>query len=82
DVPASDVEFVSKLKKPDYLYTHLTSAAGNFNFEKFLNQVQTRLENFPLIISGQLANSYKKQLPPKVSLKSSLQEVIDSISGL
>jgi MerR family transcriptional regulator, light-induced transcriptional regulator len=82
DVPASDVEFVSKLKKPDYLYTHLTSAAGNFNFEKFLNQVQTRLENFPLIISGQLANSYKKQLPPKISLKSSLQEVIDSISGL
>jgi DNA-binding transcriptional MerR regulator len=82
DVPAADIEFVSKLKKPDYLYTHLTSATGNFNFEKFLSQVQTRLENFPLVISGQLTGSYKKQLPPKVSFKTSLQEVIDYISVL
>jgi len=82
DVPAADVEFVCKLKKPDYLYTHLTSAAGNFNFEKFLNQVHTRLEDFPLVISGQLTSSYKKSLPPKVSLKTSLQEVIDYMSVL
>lgn len=82
DVPAADIEYVSKLKKPDYLYTHLTSATGNFNFERFLTQVQTRLEDFPLVISGQLTRLYKKQLPPKVSFKTSLQEVIDAISGL
>lgn len=82
DVPSADVEFVCKLKKPDYLYTHLTSAAGNFNFEKFLNQVNTRLADFSLVISGQLTSSYKKPLPPKVSLKTSLQEVIDYISIL
>ncbi len=82
NVPAADIEYVSKLKKPDYLYTHLTSATGNFNFEKFLNQVQARLENFPLVISGQLTGSYKKQLPAKVSFKTSLQEVIDYISGI
>jgi hypothetical protein len=81
-VPAADIEYVSKLKKPDYLYTHLTSATGNFNFEKFLNQVQLRLEQFPLIISGQLTLSYKKQVPPRVSFKNSLQEVIDHISGI
>jgi MerR family transcriptional regulator, light-induced transcriptional regulator len=82
DVPVADIEFVSKLKKPDYLYTHLTSAAGNFNFEKFVNQVQTRLGGFSLVISGQLASSYKKELPPKMSIKTSLQEVIDYISIL
>ncbi|MEP6746842.1 MAG: MerR family transcriptional regulator [Bacteroidota bacterium] len=82
DVPAADIEFVSKLKKPDYLYTHLTSATGNFNLEKFLNQVQARLENFSVVISGQLTGTYKKQLPPKVSFKTSLQEVIDYISGI
>jgi MerR family transcriptional regulator, light-induced transcriptional regulator len=64
------------------LYTHLTSATGNFNFEKFLNQVQSRLGNFSLVISGQLTGTYKKQLPPKVSFKTSLQEVIDYISGI
>ena len=80
DVPMADLEFVSKFKKPDYLYTHITSAAGNFNFEKFLIQVQGRLENFSMVISGQLTSSYKKQLPLKVSFKTSLQEVIDYIS--
>ncbi|MEO5592027.1 MAG: MerR family transcriptional regulator [Chitinophagaceae bacterium] len=80
DVPVSDLEFVSKFKKPDYLYTHLTSAAGNFNFEKFLTQAHARLENFPLVISGKLTSTYKKQLPPKISFKTSLQEVIDYIS--
>jgi len=82
DVPAADIEFVCKLKKPDYLYTHLTSAAGSFNLEKFLNQVHARLEHFPMVISGQLTASYKKPLPSKVSLKTSLQEVIDHISVL
>jgi methanogenic corrinoid protein MtbC1 len=82
NVPVADIEFVSKFKKPDYLYTHLTATAANFNFEKFLLQVNTRLENFPLVISGQLAASYKKPLPPKCSFKTSLQEVIDYISIL
>jgi DNA-binding transcriptional MerR regulator len=80
DVPSADIEYVCKLKKPDYVYTHLTSAAGNFNFEKFITQVQTRLENFTLVISGQLATAYKKPMPSNVQLKTSLQEVIDYIS--
>ncbi len=82
NVPATDIEYVSKFKKPDFLYTHLTSTSGNFNFDKFLSQVNARLDQFPLVISGQLTSSYKKQLPRKVSFKSSLQEVIDYISGL
>jgi len=82
NVPISDLEYVSKFKKPDYLYTHLTAAAGNFNFEKFLNQAQSKLENFPLVISGQLTATYKKQLPSKVSFKTSLPEVIDYIAAI
>ncbi|HTL10072.1 MAG TPA: MerR family transcriptional regulator [Chitinophagaceae bacterium] len=80
NVPMADLEFVCKVKKPDYLYTHITSATGSFNFEKFLHQAHTRMEDFPMIISGQLTASYKKQLPPKISFKTSLQEVIDYIS--
>lgn len=82
NVPVADIEFVSKFKKPDYLYTHLTATASNFNFEKFLHQVNTRLDSFPLVISGQLTSSYKKTLPQKVSFKTSLQDVIDYISVL
>ena len=82
NVPVSDLEFVAKFKKPDLLYTHLTAAAANFNFDKFLQQVSTRMENFSLVVSGQLTTAYKKQLPPKVNFKTSLQDVIDYISVL
>lgn len=82
NVPVKDIEFVSKLKKPDYLYTHLTSVASNFNFEKFLNQVQLRLADFPVVISGQLTQQYKKKIPPKVNFKHSLQEVIEYVGSL
>jgi MerR family transcriptional regulator, light-induced transcriptional regulator len=82
NVPVKDIEFVSNLKKPDYLYSHLTSVASNFNFEKFLNQVQIRLADFPFVISGQLTHQYKKKVPPKVSFKHSLQEVIEYVGSL
>ena len=82
DVPLKDVEFVASIKKPDHLYTHLTSVAGNFNFEKFLNIAQARLHAFPLVISGQVTQSYKKRVPLAVSFKRSLPEVYDYVSSL
>jgi DNA-binding transcriptional MerR regulator len=81
NVPVKDVEFVASLKKPDYLYTHLT-AVGNFNLEKFLNNVQLKLPSFPLVISGQCTQVYKKKLPPSVSFKKSLYEVWEYVSSI
>src|SRR5215831_7524169 len=43
NVPAKDVEYVAKLKRPDILYTHLTSVTHNFNFEKFINKISSRI---------------------------------------
>jgi len=82
NVPVKDVEFVARLKAPDYLYTHLTSVAGSFNFEKFLHQVQVKLSGFPVVISGQLTRNYKKKLPSNVTLIRSLQEVVEYVGNL
>ncbi len=82
NVPVKDVEFVAGIKKPDYLYTHLTSVAGNFNFDKFINTVHLKLQAFPLVISGQLTQHYKKKVPPSVSFCRSLPEVHEYISTL
>jgi MerR family transcriptional regulator, light-induced transcriptional regulator len=81
NVPLKDVEFVATLKKPDYLYTHLTSAV-NFNFEKFLNQMHMRLPGFPMVVSGQCAQVYKKKVPASVTLKKSLFEVWEYVSSI
>ncbi|QEC68010.1 MerR family transcriptional regulator [Panacibacter ginsenosidivorans] len=82
NVPLNDIEFVAKLKKPDFLYSHLTSVALNFNFEKYLSKISTRLPDQPIIISGQLAQHYKKKVPPKISLKKSLHEVMEYVAAL
>ncbi len=52
DVPMEELEFVVKLKKPGYIFTHLTSVNGKFNFEKFLEIIGTRLGNTTLVASG------------------------------
>jgi DNA-binding transcriptional MerR regulator len=82
NVPLRDLEFIVNLKKPDYLYTHLTCITGNFNFEKFLVQVHHKMPNMPVVISGQLAESRFKKVPPGVHLKRSLSEVLEYVSAL
>uniref|UniRef100_UPI001952B56C hypothetical protein n=1 Tax=Escherichia coli TaxID=562 RepID=UPI001952B56C len=64
------------------LYTHLTSVANNFNFEKFLINFQNRMPDFKLVVSGSLTQTYKKRIPANVSFKKSLSEVMEYVSSL
>ena len=82
NVPLKDIEFIANFKKPSFLYTHLTSVAHNFNFEKFLIGAHNRMPDMQLVVSGALTQFYKKRVPPNVSLKKSLSDVIDYISAL
>ena len=82
NVPLKDVEYVATLKKPDFLYSHLTSVAHNFNFEKFLVNVQNRIPEFSVIVSGALTQTYKKRVPTNVTFKKSLSEVTEYIGTL
>jgi DNA-binding transcriptional MerR regulator len=82
NVPLKDVQYISQLKKPNVLYTHLTSVAGNFNFEKFLNNLSLRIGTTPIMISGLLTQQYKKKIPANVGFKKSLTEVMEYISTL
>jgi DNA-binding transcriptional MerR regulator len=82
NIPLKDIEFIARFKKPDFLYSHLTSVANNFNFEKFLINVHQKIPYLPVVISGLLTQNYKKKLPENISLKKSLAEVMDYISAL
>jgi len=82
DVPLKDVEFVSKYKTPDYLYTHLTGITGNFNFEKFLSQISQRIPDIPLVISGQLARNHLRKIPEGVNFKRTIAEVLEFVATL
>lgn len=80
DVPVSDLAFVVKAKNPDYLYTHLTSLAHNFNVDKFLQSVHLKVKDIPVVVSGPLTASYKKPLPANFVFIKSLLEVKEFIS--
>jgi methanogenic corrinoid protein MtbC1 len=80
NVPLKDVAYINNLKKPDYLYTHLT--ASHFNMEKFLNNVALKFGDTEMIISGLQAQAYQKKIPPKVQLKKSFAEVMEFVAGL
>ena len=82
NVPLKDIIYVVGVKPPTLLYTHLTSVANNFNFERFLNNLNVHLSGFELIVSGQLTQSYKKKIPDNVNFKKSLTEVMEYISTL
>lgn len=82
NIPLKDVEYVANIKQPTLLYAHLTSVAQNFNFEKFLINIQNRLPNFKIVISGMLTQHYKKRLPHNVTFKKSLTEVLETITQL
>ncbi len=83
NVPLKDLEFVVTLKRPDYVYTHLTTVIREFNFDKFINNLKTRLPSTNILISGLLAQTFgKKSLPGNIRFLKSLSEVTDFIAGM
>ncbi len=83
NVPVSDLEYIIELKKPDYIYTHLTTVIKEFNFDKFINNLKIRFPQQKILISGLMAQTFeKKQLPSNFRLLKSFTEVNDFLSSL
>jgi DNA-binding transcriptional MerR regulator len=81
-IPLDDVEYLVRLKNPDYLYLHLTTVGHKFNFDKFIASITRRFTGTPVVISGQLTNSYEKKIHPPINFKRSYSEVMDFVSAL
>jgi MerR family transcriptional regulator, light-induced transcriptional regulator len=81
-IPIHDLKFVVNNLKPNYVYTHLTSVAKNFNFERFLNNYTSLIPAKTLVVSGYLASTITRSLPSNVILKTSYKAVTDFISTL
>jgi MerR family transcriptional regulator, light-induced transcriptional regulator len=81
-IPLKDVEYLVNLKKPDYIYTHLTTVGPKFNFDKFIASLSKSFPRIPVIISGQLTNTYEKKILPPINFKKSYAEVMEFLAGL
>ena len=82
NLPLKDLEYVCNLKQPDLCYTHLTSVAPGFHFDKFLGQFALRCGAHRLVVSGLPVQQYDKEVPANVKFKNSLPEVMEMIATL
>ncbi|MEI8053813.1 MAG: MerR family transcriptional regulator [Bacteroidota bacterium] len=82
NVPLADVGYVVKLKKPDYLYCHITRPGLNFNFVKFLNNISKNIPETPCVISGQLTQQHENPNFPHIVFKKNLAQVMEFIGSL
>ena len=82
NVPLKDIEFVVNLKKPQYIFTHLTSIPGRFNIEKYIQQIHQRIPSIPLVMTGKLVQSYTKRTPSNISIKRSFDELVKHINSI
>jgi len=82
NIPIEELKIIVEIKKPDYLYTHLTTAGEGFNFDHFVNLLHSDFPDTKTIISGRLACSYEKEIPENVSFKKSIDELNQFISSL
>lgn len=82
NVPLHDVEYVVNLKKPDYLFSHLTAVAYNFNFDRFLATMTKKFAGIPIVISGMLTQTYERKIPMQINFKRSFSEVMEFIATL
>lgn len=82
NISIADIDYVARLKKPDYIYTHLTSCCSKFNFDKFITSLNKKFNKTPVIISGQLTQTYVNKIVPPIYLKRSFSEVMQFISDL
>jgi DNA-binding transcriptional MerR regulator len=82
NVPMKDARFVAEVKKPDFIYLHLTSTASGFSAEKLINQLSLNFPRFKIIISGFITHNYKKALPRNIQFKESISQLVEFISTL
>jgi len=82
NVPLADVGYVVKIKKPDYLYCHITRPGTSFSFDKFMLNLSKNLADTPCVISGLLTQTYEKKILAPIVFKRNITEVMDFISNL
>jgi DNA-binding transcriptional MerR regulator len=73
-VPLPDIEYLYTKKKPSYIYLHLTSFPSQYNIFKFFNSLHLISGDSKILISGSVAENYKKPLPDNFICLNSIQE--------
>ena len=82
NVPMRDLVYLTTLKKPNYIFCHLTSPSKVFKLDRFISQIGQVSTTNPVMLSGLFMKDYKGKLPENISVKKSLAEVVQLIQSI
>jgi DNA-binding transcriptional MerR regulator len=82
NVPMVDLKYLTEVKKVDLLYTHITAPIKGFKMPKFMDQLAQVNPNIPVVVSGQMAQEFKGNIPKHIHLKTSLNETMSFLYEL
>jgi DNA-binding transcriptional MerR regulator len=82
NVPLKDAKYVVDIKKPQYIYIHLSSMPSKQSMQKFISGVTLSKPDVKIIISGQVIQCLKSSDFNNVITLQSLSQVISYISLL
>ena len=81
NVPIKDLEYLFRLKSPEYLYLHLTSFPRRHNFQKYLNSLSNIARLSSILISGNVTRQ-NKAFPENVTAFPSIEAMNTFIDTL
>ncbi len=82
NVPLRDLAFLNGIKKPEYIFCHITSPSKLFKLDRFITHLGQMTNATPVLLSGQLIKDYKGKLADNINVKISLTEVLQVIHAL
>ena len=82
NVPLRDLAFLNGIKKPEYIFCHITSPSKLFKLDRFITHLGQISNATPVLLSGQLIKDYKGKLSDNIKVKISLTEVLQVIHAL
>ena len=82
NIPLRDLAFLNGIKKPEYIFCHITSPSKLFKLDRFITHLGQISNATPVLLSGQLIKDYKGKLSDNIKVKISLTEVLQVIHAL
>ncbi|HZH95194.1 MAG TPA: MerR family transcriptional regulator [Flavisolibacter sp.] len=82
NIPLKDADYMIEMKKPHYVYCHLTTLSGKLDFKKFVDTLSTNHPKTSMLLSGIVSERVKPEAKSNVILLQSLPEVVAYISKL
>ena len=81
NVPVNDIDYVVNIKKPDYLYMHLTALPRQVKFDRLLQHLEQY--TCTTLLSGYLASGYNRRMEGgKIKFLQSLPQVFEYLAAL